>query len=170
MASKAISPEAMLAVDIAGFTHDPLGYAMYSYPWGEGVLAETNGPRSWQCDTMEDIRAHLENPETRFVPLRIAVASGHGIGKSALISMLVDWASDTCEDTRIVLTANTENQLRTKTWPEVLKWRNLTINRHWWKPTKTGIFSTFAGHDEIWRVDAVTWSEHNTEADRKSVV
>lgn len=164
MASKAISPEVMLAEDMAGFTHDPLGYAVYSFPWGEGPLAEANGPRQWQCDVMEDIRGHLSNPETRFQPLRIAVASGHGIGKSALISMLCSWAADTCEDTRIVLTANTEAQLRTKTWPEVLKWRNLSITKHWWKPTKTGIFSAFPGHADIWRCDAVTWSEHNTEA------
>jgi hypothetical protein len=25
----------MLAEDIAGFTHDPLGYAVYAFPWGE---------------------------------------------------------------------------------------------------------------------------------------
>lgn len=164
MATKPVSPEVMLAEDVAGFTFDPLGYAVYSFPWGEAALSDASGPRQWQCDVMEDIRAHLENPETRHQPLRIAVASGHGIGKSALISMLVSWASDTCEDTRIVLTANTESQLRTKTWPEVLKWRNLTLTKHWWRPTKTGIFSQFPGHDEGWRVDAVTWSEHNTEA------
>ena len=164
MATKPISPEVMLAEDIAGFTHDPLGYAVYSFPWGEGVLADAKGPRQWQCDIMEDIRDHLSDPATRFQPLRIAVASGHGIGKSALISMLVDWAADTCEDTRIVLTANTEAQLRTKTWPEVLKWRQLALTKHWWKPTKTGIFSSFPGHEDIWRCDAVTWSEHNTEA------
>ncbi|CDO34316.1 hypothetical protein [Novosphingobium sp. KN65.2] len=164
MASKAQGTEAVLAHDMAGFTHDPLGHAVYSFPWGEGSLSDAKGPREWQCDVMEDIREHLSNPETRFTPLRIAVASGHGIGKSALISMLAAWASDTCEDTRIVLTANTETQLRTKTWPEVLKWRNLSIAKHWWRLTKTGIFSTFPGHDEGWRVDAVTWSEHNTEA------
>ena len=164
MASKPISPEVMLAEDIASFTHDPLGYAVYSFPWGDGSLADAKGPRQWQCDIMEDIRGHLRNPATRFQPLRIAVASGHGIGKSALISMLCDWAADTCEDTRIVLTANTEAQLRTKTWPEVLKWRALALTKHWWKPTKTGIFSAFPGHADVWRCDAVTWSEHNTEA------
>lgn len=157
-------PLLMLAEDIASFTHDPLGYAMYAYPWGEGALAETTGPREWQSDVLEDIREHLENPGTRHQPLRIAVASGHGIGKSALISIIIDWASDTCEDTRIVITANTEQQLRTKTWPEVLKWRAMSVTKDWWKPTKTGIFSALPGREDIWRVDAVTWSEHNTEA------
>lgn len=163
MASRPVDPIQELADEIAGMTWDPLGYAAFAYPWGSQTIPE-KGPRVWQCDVMEDIRDHLENPATRHEPLRIAVASGHGIGKSALIAMLIDWASDTCEDTRIVITANTEQQLRTKTWPEVLKWRNLSITRDWWRPTKTGIFSVVPGHDENWRVDAVTWSENNTEA------
>lgn len=165
MATKPIDPLVELANDIAGFTHDPLGYAVYAFPWREpGALSDMTGPREWQADIMEDIREHLENRETRHTPLRLAVASGHGIGKSALISMLISWAKDTCEDTRIVITANTESQLRTKTWPEVTKWNNLAITKDWWKVTKTGIFSVVNGHEEAWRCDAVTWSEHNTEA------
>lgn len=165
MATKAPDPLVELANDIAGFTHDPLGYAVYAFPWQEpGALSDMTGPREWQADIMEDIREHLENPATRHEPLRLAVASGHGIGKSALISMLISWGKDTCEDTRIVITANTESQLRTKTWPEVTKWNNLAITKDWWKVTKTGIFSVVDGHEEAWRCDAVTWSEHNTEA------
>jgi hypothetical protein len=165
MASRAPDPIIELANDIAGFTHDPLGYAVYSYPWQEtGALSDMQGPRDWQSDVMEDIRDHLSNPATRHEPLRLAVASGHGIGKSALISMIIGWAKDTCEDTRIVITANTELQLRTKTWPEVSKWNGLAITKDWWKVTKTGIFSIVGGHEESWRCDAVTWSEHNTEA------
>lgn len=164
MASKPRDPQLDLADDIADFTHDPLGYAVYAFPWGAGALAEAPRPREWQSDVMEDICDHLSNPVTRFTPLRIGVASGHGIGKSALVGMLVSWGLDTCEDTRIVLTANTETQVRTKTWPEVLKWRNLSITKAWWKTTKTGIFSVLAGHEDSWRCDAVTWSENNTEA------
>lgn len=164
MATK-IDPLILLAEEIASFTHDPLGYAVFAFPWGEaGPLKDATGPRDWQCDVMEDIRAHLCDPKLRHEPLRLGVASGHGIGKSALIAMLIAWGLDTCEDTRIVITANTEQQLRTKTWPEVLKWRGMSITRDWWRPTKTGIFSVVPGHDENWRADAVTWSENNTEA------
>jgi hypothetical protein len=156
----------MMAEDIAGFTHDPLGYAVYSFPWGEKntPLADSEGPRRWQCEALEDIRQHLSNPATRFLPYRDATASGHGIGKSALIGMIVAWSLDTCEDCRVVVTANTEPQIRTKLWPEILKWRGMAITRDWWKVTKTGIFSIVPGHEESWRADAVTWSEHNTEA------
>jgi hypothetical protein len=153
-----------LVDDIGGFTHDPLGHAVYAFPWGEGPLADSEGPREWQADVMEDVREHLSNPATRFTPCRIAVASGHGIGKSALIAMLIKWGLDTCEDTRIVLTANTENQLLTKTMPEVVKWNNLAITADWFRPTATALISTVKGHDRAWRLDAIPWSEHNTEA------
>ena len=57
--------------------------------------------------------------------VRLAVASGHGIGKSALVSWIILWALSTLPDTRGVVTANTEGQLRTKTWPELAKWHAL---------------------------------------------
>jgi hypothetical protein len=158
------SPLLDLANDIASFTYDPLGHAMYAYPWGSGVLAGVEGPRQWQIDVMEDIREHLENPETRHTPLRLARASGHGIGKSALIAMLVKWGLDTCDDCRIVITANTENQLLTKTSPEIMKWHNLSITKDWFKSSATKLASTVPGHTDSWRADLVTWSENNTEA------
>lgn len=153
-----------LANDIAGFTHDPLGHALYAYPWGEGVLKDIRGPRKWQRDVLQEIGDHLSNPATRHQPCRIARASGHGIGKSALISMIVKWGLDTCEDCRIVITANTESQLLTKTAPEITKWANLAITADWFKPTATALISTQRGHEKGWRADLVTWSVNNTEA------
>lgn len=153
-----------LVDDIASFTHDPLAHARYAYPWGEGDLLGVDGPRTWQADVMGDIRDHLTDPATRHTPCRISVASGHGIGKSALIAMLSKWGMDTCEDCKVVLTANTEPQLRTKTMPEVAKWSRLAITADWFKITASALASTVPGHDKSWRLDAVTWSKENTEA------
>lgn len=153
-----------LANDIGSFTHDPYRYALYSFPWGEGELRDVKGPRVWQREVMDAIGAHLRNPETRFTPCRIARASGHGIGKSALIAMLTKWALDTCPDTRIVTTANTESQLLTKTSPEISKWARLAITKDWFKPNATSLTSTMPGRDKSWRADLVTWSANNTEA------
>jgi hypothetical protein len=119
------------------------------------------GPRRWQREVLEEIGAHLANPATRHTPLRLARASGHGIGKSALVAMIVKWALDTCPDARVLVTANTESQLDTKTAPEIAKWAAaLTAGlprraARWHRP-----------HRAVapWRADLVTWSEHNTEA------
>lgn len=146
------------------FKHDPLGYAELAFLWGDGILRDLTGPRAWQRDVMATIAAHLSNPATRFTPCRIARASGHGIGKSALIAMLVKWGLDTGIDTRIVATANTESQLLTKTAPEIAKWHNLSLTRDWFRATATALVSTVPGHERGWRSDLVTWSVANTEA------
>jgi hypothetical protein len=144
--------------------HDPFVHASLAYPWGDGALRGVAGPRAWQREVMEAIAAHLSNPATRFTPCRIARASGHGIGKSALIAMLIKWGLDTGIDTRIIATANTESQLLTKTAPEIAKWHNLSFTKDWFRVTATSLVSTAPGHDRSWRSDLVTWSVTNTEA------
>lgn len=158
--------EQQLVEDIASFTHDPHGYALYAFPWGEEgtELHDSAGPRQWQGEAFDEIGDHLQNPETRHQPLLICRASGHGIGKSAWISMLVKWGMDTCEDCKVVVTANTENQLRTKTWPEIAKWQRLSITNDWFNCTATAIYANDPAHAKSWRADAVPWSENNTEA------
>lgn len=142
----------------------PYEYSCLAYRWGEGDLAGSTGPRLWQKDVLQTIGKHLQNPATRFHPLQIAIASGHDIGKSALISMIVQWAESTCADTKVVVTANTDTQLRTKTWPEITKWFRLAINSHWFKVTATAVTSAAPEHERTWRADAIPWSENNTEA------
>lgn len=149
---------------VADFACDPLGFAQYMYPWGKNDLRESKGPREWQADILDQIGRHVRDPATRFTPLKIAIASGHGIGKSSLISMVCNWGMSTMVDTKIVVTANTESQLRSKTWPEVSLWFRRALNAHWFKSTATAIYSISDGHDRTWRADAIPWSENNTEA------
>src|SRR5260370_654584 len=54
--------------------------------------------------------------------------------------------------------------LRTKPCPERAKWLALAVNRHWFASTATSLHSAQPGRDKTWRVDAITWSENNTEA------
>jgi hypothetical protein len=159
-------PNIELARDIGAMAYDPLKHCLYAFPWGtpNTPLENVKGPRKWQGDVKVTIRDHLANLETRFTPLRISVASGHGIGKSAEIGMLSKWALDSWVDARVVITANTEQQLITKTSPEVNKWHKLAITRDWFKPATMKISSKEAGHEDSWRLDFVTWSANNTEA------
>ena len=159
-----MKPSEQLIEAIARFPRDPLGYVRFAFPWGQdGELEDSPGPRVWQGEVLETIGQHLKSP-LRFTPLQLAIASGHGIGKSALIAMIIEWAMSTCDDCRVIVTANTEAQLRTKTWPEVDKWFKLAINAHWWNVTATTISAKEKDHERLWRVDAIPWSENNTEA------
>jgi hypothetical protein len=105
---------------------DPLAFAVSCFRWGEGELAGHSGPREWQRKVLADIGQRIRAGESTDEAIRIAIASGHGIGKSALVAMVVLWALVTRIDTRGVVTANTEKQLTTKTWPELAKWHRLS--------------------------------------------
>jgi hypothetical protein len=121
------------------------------------------GPRLWQQQVLREVGERMAKGAELGEALQLAVASGHGIGKSALVSWLVLWAICTKAHTRGVVTANTEAQLRTKTWPEIRKWHSLLICSDWFTCAATSIHAK--GDDEkTWRIDAIPWSEHNTEA------
>lgn len=147
----------------AQHSRDPLGWVNVAYDWGHGELERFDGPRAWQADILGEIGKHL-NSSARFQPLLIGVSSGHGIGKSAGIGMIVNWALSTCEDCKIVITANTDVQLRTKTSPEIGKWQRLSITSHWFDVQTTSVASKDKDHGKTWRADMVPWSDTNTEA------
>lgn len=159
--------EERLVEDIAGFTHDPLGFVRYAFDWGNGELAKFPlGPDTWAIEVLDEIGQKLRAGAITSTSeaIQIATASGHGIGKSALVAWVVEWAMCTREDTKGVVTANTDNQLRTKTWAELSKWHRLCICKHWFTFTATSIYSTDPEHEKTWRIDMIPWSKGNTEA------
>lgn len=152
-----------LIVELAEFSGDPLGWVLWAFPWGEpgSELEHSSGPEPWQIKLLQDLAAGLIDISQA---IRLARTSGHGIGKSALVAWLILWAMSTFEDTVGVVTANTETQLKTKTWVQVAKWYRLFLGRDLFKMTATALFSVDPDHEKTWRFDMVPWSERNTEA------
>ena len=138
-------------------------FVMGAFPWGQPgtSLAKCTGPEAWQLGTLRDIDAGILSPAAA---IRLATASGHGVGKSACVSWIVLWAFSTFPDTRGVVTANTETQLKTKTWAELGKWFNLFIAKDYFTLTATALFCKDPERTFTWRIDQVPWSERNTEA------
>lgn len=159
-----------LIIELASFSSDPLGFAYYAFEWGEGELTQHAGLDKWQEDLLISLGRGIISVQeaiaaaTSVDPIQLARTSGHGIGKSALVAIIIWWAISTYEDTKGVITANTENQLKTKTWAEVAKWHRRFIGRDLFKFTATSIFSVDPSHEKTWRIDMVPWSERNTEA------
>lgn len=158
----ALAAEDKLAEQMVRCKYDPLRFVRYAFEWGEGDLKNSLGPRPWQAGILGAISDHLQDKGTRHSPLWVAVASGHGIGKSALISMIINWAMSCYVKARVLVTANTKGQLDTKTVPEVTKWFKRSITAHQWDIHATSI----ASFDDIkeWRTDFTPWSIENTEA------
>lgn len=152
--------DARLAEIIMRFRRDPLAFVLFVFPWGQGELKD-HYPDRWQQDVLNDVKNGIL---TLSQAIQLATASGHGIGKSALVAWLVLWAMSTCIDCRGIVTANTETQLRTKTWAEVAKWHRLLMCRSWFTVSATAIYSSDPAREKTWRIDAIPWSEHNSEA------
>jgi hypothetical protein len=163
-----IDPKLTLIDQVGLFALDPLGFVLFALPWGEAgtELAGATGPREWQRELLAELGRRLRDGHEigDLLPILMARASGHGVGKSTVAAWVVLWGLSTMPNTRIVVTANTDSQLRTKTWPEVTKWLRLLINRDWFKATATAVFSAQAERERLWRADAIPWSEENTEA------
>jgi len=134
-----------LAKEIAKYFSDPLGYVMFIFPWDteksiqqvklkEPWASRYNcewGPDAWACEFLDElgreIRSRGFDGSGYVAPIRFSTASGHGIGKSALVSWLIKFILDTRPFSKGVVTANTGEQLRTKTWAELGKWHSLSL-------------------------------------------
>lgn len=164
--------EQELIDDMARFQHDPYGWVLYSFDWDAPPLKGMK-LENWQRQLLENLGKALRKGSVKTAEqvwkyvgqaIRIARRSGHGVGKSAVVSWIILWAMSTFPDTKGIVTANTDTQLKTKTWPELAKWYALFIAKHWFTLTATAIFSNDPEHERTWRFDAIPWSENNTEA------
>jgi hypothetical protein len=146
-------PERALACIASDYDKDPLGFVNYFFE---------ERPRKFQAEVLDAIGDHLRDPQTRFEPFRCAIASGHGIGKSSLIGMVMAWALSTQPDTRIVATAGTGAQLNSKLVPEVQRWFRKLLNADWFELRSFSIRAK--ANPQNWRSDYVVWSADNPQA------
>lgn len=162
---------------------DPRNFVRYCYPWGKPntPLADLKGPRAWQDEVFKEIAGYIKEARrhrdlTKQLPemFREAIASGRGIGKSALFAQISHWFVSTRLGASVWVTANGEPQLKTKTFPEISKWVSMGINAHWFDINATSIvpakwFSELVQRDlkidpKYWYIAAQLWSEENPDA------
>ena len=162
--------DVILAEESSQFYADPYGWVMWAFDWGNGELEGFDGPDVWQRDFLiglgKDVEERGFDGVNAVDPIRKVRASGHGIGKSCLLALVILWINSTRPHCRGVVTANTGDQLRTKTWPELAKWKSRCITGHWFELTMgKGSMSLYhVGWPETWRVDAQTCREENSES------
>ena len=166
----------------ADIKDDPYAYVMYAFPWGVkgSPLEKFKGPRKWQQEILQDIAKHIAENKRRVsrgedpIVYQFAGSSGRGIGKSALVAMLICWMESCILGGTTIVTANTEAQLKDKTWAEVGKWHGMMINSHWFEKTALSLkpvdwFENML-KDELkldtgyYYAQAQTWSEENPDA------
>jgi hypothetical protein len=179
--------EAEIMAQVLSFRNDPVGFALWSYPWGQPgtVFEHITGPRDWQLEELERIGKHVQAQEFALandLPLsmwRSGYSSGRGPGKSALLAMLAHWQMSCHVGSTVIVAANTEGQLRSKTFPEFAVWFGSAVNRHWftletlairpapWMHVQVSLSAEQGGLGfvpEKWFVRGQTWTEDNPSA------
>jgi len=158
--------------------NDPLKFVMWLFPWGQKNTPLENfaGPRKWQREVLKELADHIATNDGKidFETLRMAVSSGRGIGKSALVSWLVIWMLTTRIGSTTIVSANSETQLRAVTWAEITKWLALALNSHWFEVSATRVMpakwlTELVERDlkkgtRYWGVEGRLWSEENPDA------
>jgi len=157
---------------------NPETFVLFAFPWGQKntPLEKFSGPRAWQRRVLREITAHIKQNQGQLDmdALRVAVSSGRGIGKSALVSWLILWMLSTRIGSSVIVSANSENQLRTVTWGELTKWATMAINSHWWEPSATKLtpaqwLTELVERDlkkgtRYWSAEGKLWSEENPDS------
>lgn len=136
-----VDNEIEILTKILSFGADPLSHIMYCFPWGrKGTLFERfEGPRPWQYLDMQLLGDHIQEMEARYaldLPMDVwqqATSSGRGPGKTAEFAMVAHWFMSTKIGAPVIISANTEAQMRSKTFPELAVWFGASINSHWFE-------------------------------------
>ena len=113
----------------------------------------------WQIQLLDDVAKACKDRE---LSKRFAVRSGHGVGKTALMAWLNKWFMATRPDPQVVVTANTESQLSTKTWRELSIWNEKSLDGKHFSHTATKF--AMVGAEKTWFASAIPWTEHRSEA------
>lgn len=159
-----------LSRDMADLAEDPLECVKYLYPWGKGDLADFAGPDDWQAGFLsewgQEIRLRGFDGSSPVMPVSFTTTSGHGIGKSALVGMIAGVILSTRPLSRGRVTANTMPQLETTTWPEIVKWADRMMTRHWFRITsgRGAMKIVRTTNVEGWRLDGMAWDSSRPAA------
>lgn len=115
---------------VEGWEDDYLDCRDNPYMFATGVLGflpcDAENPEGlpqlevWQSALLKNFFKGPDSKDTSSP--RHSVRSGHGVGKTVMISILALWFVLTREDTKVVITANSQPQLKTNNWPELRKW------------------------------------------------
>jgi hypothetical protein len=146
---------------LASVASDPLRFVQEGFQWGQGDLKNSTGPEEWQAWLLAQIRDGLLTPGAA---IRIAIASGHGIGKSTVCSWVCLWAISTAPDTRAIVTASSEAMLYTRFRAELRVWFRRFRAAEYFSMGATSLTSADPGHEQTWRCDLLAWNSNRPEA------
>ena len=160
--------DVQLAEQLARYYADPLGFVHFAFPWGEKgtPLENEEGPDANQEQFLRDLEAEVRDRgfdgAAPVMPIRMAEASGHGTGKTALGAWLACWILSTRPHSIGTVTAGTKTQLKARTWAGIRHWLRLCITAHWFEIGAETIYRK--GEPDNWKLVAQTCKAENAQS------
>jgi len=168
----------------AKYADSPLDWVMFAFPWDSAPSIQMcelespykerfnskYGPDLWACQFLdswsESIKKNKFNLKDPVPAFQAAIASGHGIGKSTITAWIILFIISTRPHSKGICTANTSDQLKTKTWAELGKWQKKCISGDWFEYNngKGNMNIYHKEFKESWRCDGQTCREENSES------
>lgn len=136
-----MSDAAAIAKVIARWRADPLAYVIECI--GQDGRDPEHTIEPWQREALIALRTEP----------RLAIRSGHGVGKTTLLAWIIHWFGDTRNDAKIPITAPVASQLEIQLWSELRKWRSQKMNH-----SKLGYW---LGEQMEIKGDEITWKNGN---------
>lgn len=146
------------------------------WDWDNADLEGIERPDEFQMEFLSELGRLMRSRNFNFIDaaklIKMALGSGRGIGKSAVVGMVVVILMAAFPDAKITVTANTESQLDTKTWPEVRSWLQASIVAHWFDGNAN--FIRRIGAEQTWFAAKTVWNADKPQAfagqhNRKSI-
>lgn len=142
---------------------DPLRFVVEGYDW---PINGRDGPDRWQAEACnyvgDEVKARAFDGVHPVPPIRKAVSSGHGSGKSAWLAWIENWLMSTRRNAQGSVTANTDDQLQYKTWAAIQVWAARCITAHWFTINATIHFRK--GHRASWFCAPLPNNESKSDA------
>lgn len=158
---------------------NPYEWVKYAFPWNVpgSRLENIKGPREWQRDVLLDMATFIKENKERMAKgegtktYKIAISSGRGIGKSALVAQIALWMMSCHLGSTTMVTANTDDQLSNRTFAEISKWVAMSINADWFEQTQRSVTIVDWLADALkkydrryWYIRGSLWSEEKPDS------
>ncbi len=136
------------------------------WDWSQGDLLGIDEPDEFQIEFLTELGRLMRSRNFNFIDaaklIKMALGSGRGIGKSAVVGMVVVILMAAFPDCKITVTANTESQLDTKTWAEIRAWLQASIVAHWFDDNAN--FIRRIGAEQTWFAAKTVWNSDRPQA------
>ena len=141
---------------------DPLRFVLWAWPWGKPgtELENFSGPDVLQAQFLRDLGKHVKERKfdgrTPVTPIRMAISSGNGTGKTLTGAWIAWWILSTRPGSIGTVTSGTYDQLQEKAWAEIQHWGRMCITADQFDIQASGIFRKDPMMREKWKITPKT--------------